>query len=105
MTVFLNNTKESYNEKRFSIREGSYLYDTYRYYKVQTEFLTHQLDTIDQIKNLIEEIAAMGDSGEQKKKALDYGKLHIAKCLWGLKLDEALLIEQRDKLTITRALY
>jgi hypothetical protein len=28
----LNNTQFNYDENRFSIKEGSFLYDTYRYY-------------------------------------------------------------------------
>lgn len=35
----MNNTHSTYDEDRFSIRQGSYLYDTYRYYEHHSEYV------------------------------------------------------------------
>lgn len=36
---------------------------------------------------------------------MPYSKLHLAKCLWEMKRDEASLIVALDKMTISRSLY
>lgn len=41
----------------------------------------------------------------EDKSLLEFDELHVAKCYWELRREEVYLIESRDKMTVTRALY
>ena len=48
-----NNTFVTYDQERFQIKEGGFLYDTYRYYKALKEYINRQLYVLDQVKVLL----------------------------------------------------
>lgn len=99
--LFVNNTQFTYDQERFSIPEGSYYYDTYRYYQALSDYFNMQINIVEDIENLLNDKISF----EENNDAVNYSKLHVAKNYWNLLLDEARLIEARDRLTITRALY
>jgi hypothetical protein len=79
------------------------LYDTYGYFKAQKDFIYKQIDVVQQIQNYLKEVESPEDASDNE--LMKYSRLHVAKYFWELRRDEALLIEQMDKMTVTKALY
>tara|TARA_B110000285_G_C15082918_1_gene594512 strand:+ start:1274 stop:1471 length:198 start_codon:yes stop_codon:yes gene_type:complete len=65
------------------------LYDTYQYYKFQSNYIHTQIEAVYDIQNYLNLVL----ESQADKDAINYGKLHVAKSFWELRRDEALLIE------------
>jgi len=64
------------------------LYDTYQYYKFQSDYIHTQIGAVYDIQNYLTALESQAD-----KDVINYEKLHVAKTFWELRRDEALLIE------------
>ena len=98
----LKNTQDTYDVDRFAVPQGSFLYDTYKYYQALSQYYHGQINVIEDVQNFL--VLKQSGAGNDDP-TIKYERLHVANSYWKLRRDEALLIQAGDRLNVTRALY
>lgn len=53
MDLRLKNTQDTYDVDRFAVPQGSFLYDTYKYYQALSQYYYGQINVIEDVQNFL----------------------------------------------------